>query len=55
MTKEEYSCLLNIANEKGNERLNLILQTICGTGIRVSELKYITVEAVKKRRSTRFL
>lgn len=48
MTKEEYSRLLNTANEKGNERLNLILQTICGTGIRVSELKYITVEAVKK-------
>ena len=48
LTKEEYSRLLNTANEKGNERLNLILQTICGTGIRVSELKYITVEAVKK-------
>ena len=32
---------------KHNERLNLILQTICGTGIRVSELQYITVEAVK--------
>lgn len=30
-----------------NERLNLILQTICGTGIRVSELRFITVEAVK--------
>lgn len=33
--------------QKGNERLNLLIQTICGTGIRVSELQYITVEAVK--------
>ena len=39
--------LVNAAKQKGNERLNLILQTICGTGIRVSELQYITVEAVK--------
>lgn len=31
----------------GNERLNLILQTICGTGIRVSELEFITVEAAR--------
>ena len=31
---------------KQNERLNLIIQTICGTGIRVSELQYITVEAL---------
>ena len=35
------------AKHKRNKRLNLILQTICGTGIRVSELQYITVEAVK--------
>ena len=40
--------LVNTAKQKGNERLNLILQTICGTGIRVSELQYITVEAVKR-------
>ena len=32
---------------KHNERLNLILQTICGTGIRVSELQFITEEAAK--------
>lgn len=48
LTKEEYTRLLNTAESKGNKRLNLILQTICGTGIRVSELKFITVEAVKK-------
>ena len=48
LTKEEYTRLLNAAESKGNKRLNLILQTICGTGIRVSELKFITVESVKK-------
>ena len=47
LTKAEYMRLVNAAKQKGNERLNLILQTICGTGIRVSELQYITVEAVK--------
>lgn len=47
LTKAEYTRLVNTAKQKGNERLNLILQTICGTGIRVSELQFITVEAVK--------
>ena len=48
LTKSEYIRLVNTAKQKGNERLNLILQTICGTGIRVSELQFITVEAVRK-------
>lgn len=47
LTKTEYMRLVNTAKRKGNERLTLLLQTICGTGIRVSELQYITVEAVK--------
>lgn len=47
LTKAEYAQLVNMAEQKGNGRLNLLLQTICGTGIRVSELQYITVEAVK--------
>lgn len=47
LTKAEYLRLVTIAKRKGKERLNLILQTICGTGIRVSELKYITVEAAR--------
>ena len=47
LTKEEYIRLVNTARQKGNERLNLLLQTICGTGIRVSELPYITVEAIQ--------
>ena len=48
LTKAEYIRLVNTAKQNGNERLNLILQTICGTGIRISELQFITVEAVRK-------
>ena len=48
LTKAEYIRLVNTTKQKGNERLNLIIQTICGTGIRVSELQFITVEAVRK-------
>ncbi len=48
LTKAEYVRLVNAAKAEGNDRLNLILQTICGTGIRVSELQFITVEAVRK-------
>ena len=47
LTKAEYTQLCRTAERKHNERLCLILQTICGTGIRVSELQYITVEAIK--------
>lgn len=47
LTKAEYLRLVNTAKQNGNERLNLILQTICGTGIRVSELAFITVEAAQ--------
>ena len=48
LTKAEYMRLVNAAKEKGNKRLNLLLQTICATGIRVSELEYVTVEAAKR-------
>ncbi len=48
LTKAEYARLISAAKQKGNERLNLIIQTICGTGIRVSELQFITVQAVRK-------
>lgn len=47
LTKAEYERLCKTAEIKKKERLSLILQTICGTGIRVSELKYITVEAIR--------
>lgn len=47
LTKAEYARLCRTAQRRHNERLNLILQTICGTGVRVSELRFITVEAAK--------
>lgn len=46
LTKAEYFCLVKTAKRKKNERLALIIQTICATGIRVSKLQYITAEAV---------
>lgn len=52
LTKAEYARLVNTAKQKGNKRLNLLIQTICGTGIRVSELQFITVEAVKNGEAT---
>lgn len=48
LSKGEYERLVATAKMQGNERLALIIQTICGTGIRVSELPYVTVEAAKK-------
>ena len=45
LTKAEYLRLLDAS--RNNEQLNLVIQTICGTGIRVSELRYFTVEAVR--------
>jgi site-specific recombinase XerD len=52
LTRAEYIRLLEAASIRGNERLNLIIQTICGTGIRVSELPYITVAAIQKGEAT---
>lgn len=46
LSKSEYFRLIQAAEKKKNKRLALLLQTICGTGIRVSELKYITAAAV---------
>lgn len=51
LTEGEYKRLIKAAFKSGNERIALIIQTICATGIRVSELKYITVEAVKTGRA----
>lgn len=48
LTKSEYIRLCKEAEKEQNERLSLILQTICGTGIRVSELQFITIEAAQK-------
>lgn len=51
LTKGEYILLVQAAERKGNMRLSLVIQTICATGIRVSELQYITVESLKKGRA----
>lgn len=48
LTKAEYDRLLIAAEEKKNQRLYYLMQTICSTGIRVSELQYITADAVVK-------
>lgn len=50
LTQAEYARLVRAAEDEGNERLSLVIQTICATGIRVSELKFITVEAVRSGR-----
>ena len=47
LTKEEYLRLLETASGEGKDRLALLIETICATGIRVSEVKYITMEAVQ--------
>ena len=51
LTKAEYERLLAAAARKNNRRLYLLMQTICSTGIRVSELRYVTVEAVARGRA----
>ena len=48
LTKSEYERLLNAAKEKKNERLYYLMQTIASTGLRVSEIKYVTCEAVEQ-------
>ncbi len=52
LSKAEYMRLVQAAYDRGDERLALIMETICGTGIRVSEVQYITVEAVKQGRTS---
>lgn len=47
LSEPEYKQLLNAAQSRSNERLYLVMLSICSTGIRVSELKYITLEAVR--------
>ena len=46
LSQEDYRRLVETARQAGRERLSLLMETICGTGIRVSEVRYITVEAV---------
>lgn len=51
LTKDEYLRLLETARGSGRTRLALIIETICATGIRVSEAKFITVEALRRGRA----
>ena len=51
LTKREYEQLLEEADRQGKERLKLIMETLCSTGIRVSELRHITVEAAASGRT----
>ena len=52
LSKGEYYMLVKKAKEMGKLRLAMILQTICAMGIRVSELKAVTVEAVRNNSVT---
>ena len=47
LKREEYYRLVDAARDSGNERLMLIIEAVASTGIRISELKFITVEAVR--------
>ena len=47
LTKDEYRRLVAAARSRGDRRMELLIQTICTTGIRVSELRSITVEAAR--------
>lgn len=48
LTKAEYERLLVAAKKRQNKKLYMLMQTICSTGIRVSELRYISTDAVRK-------
>lgn len=51
LSRQEYKRLLDTAQKRGKQRLVLLMETICATGIRVSEVKYITVEAARQGRA----
>lgn len=55
LSREEYVRLIDAAEREGKTRLALLMETICATGIRVSEVKYITLEAAQAGRAEIFL
>lgn len=55
LTQAEYRRLLAAAAEQRQDRLGLLMETICATGIRVSEVQYITVEAARNERAEIYL
>ena len=52
LTREDYTRLVETAQAMGRDRLALLIETICATGIRVSEVRYITVEAAQAGQTT---
>ena len=51
LTRSDYEVLTAAARARGQERLALLMESICATGIRVSEVPYITVEAARRGRA----
>lgn len=51
LTREEYDLLVSTARASGKERLALLMEAICATGVRVSEVRYLTVEAARAGRA----
>ena len=51
LTREEYDRLLSDARAQGQERLALLMEAICASGIRVSEVRYITMKAARQGRA----
>ena len=52
LSKSEYLRLCAAARKQKKDRLALLIETVCGTGIRISELSYITVEAARSGKAT---
>lgn len=51
LTRQEYVRLVSTARCRGEQQLTLVIQTLCATGIRVSELRFITVEVLRRGRA----
>lgn len=51
LRRQEYDRLISTAREQGLQRLALLMETICATGIRVSEVRYITLEVARRGRA----
>ena len=51
MTEKDYEKLIWVARERGDDKMSMLIQTIGSTGIRISELKFITVESLKMGRA----
>lgn len=49
LTEADYRCLLNAALSNRRYRLWLLMQTVCSSGIRIGELRFVTVEAARRR------